>query len=92
MTNAAPVHTFTFAGCVHSIYHCDAGSGLTKHDHAYAHVTACLAGSILIRKEGKEVTLTKQSTPVVLKAGEWHEIEALEDGTVFENIFAEGQV
>lgn len=27
----------------------------------------------------------------VLKAGEWHEIEALEDGTVFINVFAEGK-
>ena len=24
-------------------------------------------------------------------AGEWHEIEALEDGTVFVNVFAEGK-
>jgi hypothetical protein len=27
--------------------------------------------------------------PLNLLAGEWHEIEALEDGTVFVNVFAE---
>ena len=26
-----------------------------------------------------------------LLAGEWHELEALEDGTVFVNVFAEGK-
>jgi hypothetical protein len=26
-----------------------------------------------------------------LAANEWHEIEALEDGTVFVNVFAEGK-
>jgi hypothetical protein len=44
----------------------------------------------VIRKEGKEVRVTKETTPIVLVAGEWHEIEAVEDGTVFENIFVTG--
>lgn len=33
--------------------------------------------------------MTKDTQPVNLRANEWHEIEALEDGTVFVNVFAE---
>jgi hypothetical protein len=31
------------------------------------------------------------TVPANLKASEWHEIEALEDGTVFINVFAESK-
>jgi hypothetical protein len=33
--------------------------------------------------------MTKDSQPLNLPAGEWHELEALEDGTVFVNVFAQ---
>jgi hypothetical protein len=32
--------------------------------------------------------MDKTTTPVNLLENEWHEIEALEDGTVFVNVFA----
>ena len=51
----------------------------------------CHAGSCWIRKEGKEVLITKDTQPINLVANEWHEIEAAEDGTVFCNLFAEGK-
>jgi hypothetical protein len=51
----------------------------------------CSAGSCVIRKEGREVVVTKDTQPINLVGGEWHEIEALEDGTVFVNVFAEGK-
>jgi hypothetical protein len=35
--------------------------------------------------------MTKDTQPVNLVAGKWHEIEALEDGTVFVNVFAESK-
>ena len=35
--------------------------------------------------------MTKDTKPVNLVAREWHEIEALEDNTVFVNVFAEGK-
>jgi hypothetical protein len=35
--------------------------------------------------------MNKNSQPLNLPAGEWHEIEALEDNTVFVNVFAEGK-
>jgi hypothetical protein len=49
------------------------------------------AGSLVARKEGKELVMTKDTQPVNLVAAEWHELEALEDGTVFVNVFAEGK-
>lgn len=88
MTPITPSHTFSFADTMHSIYHANAGEGLPRHEHTYAHATICHAGSIVVRKEGKEVVFTKATQPAVLVAVEWHEIEALEDGTVFENVFA----
>jgi hypothetical protein len=44
-----------------------------------------------VRKEGKELVMTKKTQPVNLRGNEWHEIEALEDETVFCNVFAEGK-
>lgn len=73
------------------VYHAHKGSGIPKHEHAYSHITLCVAGSIAVRKEGIEKVFTKDSQPVNLVANEWHEIEALEDGTIFINIFAENK-
>lgn len=73
------------------IYHADIGEGLPKHEHNYTHLTICVSGSIAVRKDGIERIMTKNSKPVNLKSNEWHEIEALEDGTVFINVFAEGK-
>lgn len=84
-----PKHEFTYAGACLFVYFANKGHGIPKHTHDYAHATYCTAGSCIIRKEGKELVITKHSQPVNLVANEWHEIEALEDGTVFTNVFAE---
>jgi quercetin dioxygenase-like cupin family protein len=73
------------------VYHANKGEGLPKHEHDYWHLTMCHAGSILVTKEGRQLVLTKDTMPVNLPANEWHEIEALEDGTVFVNVYAEGK-
>ena len=86
-----PKYTFTYDGAVTNIYHANKGEGLPKHEHTYSHATFCCSGSCVVRKEGKEVIFTKDTHPANLKANEWHEIEALEDGTVFINVFAEGK-
>jgi quercetin dioxygenase-like cupin family protein len=52
----------------------------------------CNAGSCLVSLEGRSYTIDKNSQPLNLPANEWHEIEALEDGTVFVNVFAEGKI
>lgn len=91
MTPAMPRFSVTQDGTTLNVFHVNKGEGLPRHEHAYAHLTMCHAGAIVIRKEGKEVVRTKDSKPVNLVASEWHEIEALEDGTVFVNVFAEGK-
>lgn len=91
MLKLTPKHSFTYDGAVLNIFHANKNEGLPKHSHAYSHATMCNSGSIIVRKENKELVMTKDTQPVNLIAGEWHEIEALEDGTVFVNVFAEGK-
>jgi quercetin dioxygenase-like cupin family protein len=86
-----PNHSFNYDGVKVNVFHANKGEGLPKHEHAYAHATMCNAGSCWVRKEGKEVLIDKNTQPINLVAGEWHEIEAAEDGTVFVNVFAEGK-
>ena len=86
-----PVHQVTYDGAVLNIYHANKGQGLPRHEHSYAHLTVCHAGSCLVRKEGRELLMTKMTQPVNLIAAEWHELEAMEDGTVFVNVFSEGK-
>jgi quercetin dioxygenase-like cupin family protein len=86
-----PKFAVTQDGTTLNIYHPNKGEGLPKHDHVYSHLTICHAGSIVVRKEGRELVMTKDTQPVNLIANEWHELEALEDGTVFCNVFSEGK-
>lgn len=78
-------------GTTLNVYHANKGEGLPRHTHAYSHLTMCHAGSCLVTKENKSLTMTKDTQPINLTGSEWHEIEALEDGTVFVNVFAEGK-
>jgi quercetin dioxygenase-like cupin family protein len=87
-----PSHVFTYDGTIVNIFYANKGQGLPKHSHSYAHATFCTAGSCVIRKENKEVIFDKTTKPANLKENEWHEIEALEDGTVFVNIFSENKL
>lgn len=86
-----PAHTFTYDGTQLNIYHANKGEGLPQHSHTYAHAAVCHAGRCIVRKEKKELIMDKMTQPVNLVANEWHEIEALEDNTVFVNVFAEGK-
>lgn len=86
-----PQHSFIYDGAVLNIFYANKGEGLPRHDHNFAHATLCCAGSCYVRKEGKEILITKESQPLNLVANEWHEIEAAEDNTVFINVFAEGK-
>jgi quercetin dioxygenase-like cupin family protein len=90
-TRIAPTHQVTYDGATMSVFHADKGEGLPQHEHVYAHLTVCHSGSCVIRKEGIEKVIDKYTQPINLKANEWHEIEALEDETVFVNVFAEGK-
>lgn len=87
----SPKHSFTYDGAQLNVYHASKGFGLPSHSHAYSHATICHNGSCAIRLEGKEKIIDKHSGAFNLPAGKWHEIEALEDDTVFVNVFAEGK-
>lgn len=88
MITIAPRHSFTYDGAQLNVYHANKGEGLPKHEHIYSHAIMCNAGSCIIRIEGKELVMTKDTQPVNLVADKWHEIEALEDNTVFVNVFS----
>ena len=89
--SVAPKHSITYGGSVVNVYHANKGEGLPNHAHAYSHATICMTGSCKLTQEDKSVITNSDSTPVNLLAGKWHEIEALEDNTVFVNVFAEGK-
>jgi len=82
-----PTHSFEYGGASFLVFHADEGEGLPRHEHTFKHATMCNAGSCIIRKEGLEKVIDKHTQPIDLTANEWHEIEALEDNTVFVNIF-----
>jgi quercetin dioxygenase-like cupin family protein len=86
-----PKHSFSYDGARINIYHANKSEGLPKHEHLYSHATMCHAGSCLVSLEGRHYIINKYSQPLNLLANKWHEIEALEDGTVFVNVFAEGK-
>ena len=91
MMPPSPAHLVTYDGASIIVFHCNKGQGLPRHQHTYAHLTMCHAGSCIVRKEGRELVMNKNTQPVNLTAAEWHEIEALEDGTVFVNVFSESK-
>ena len=90
MIALAPRFSVTQNGTTLNIFHANKGEGLPRHDHSFAHLSMCHSGSCIVRKEKRELVMTKDTQPVNLVANEWHEIEALEDGTVFVNVFAGG--
>jgi quercetin dioxygenase-like cupin family protein len=91
IASVGPRHAVTYDGATLNVYHANTGEGLPRHEHVYAHLTVCHAGKCIVRKDGRELVMIKDTQPVNLRANEWHEIEALEDGTVFVNVFAEGK-
>jgi hypothetical protein len=85
-------HSFLYNGVQVNIFHANKGEGLLMHGHSFSHATMCNSGSCRITLEnGKTKVVDKKSIPVNLLAEIQHEIEALEDNTVFVNVFAEGK-
>ena len=86
-----PKHSITSDGAVINVFHANKSQGLPKHQHIFSHITMCHNGSCRVSLEGRSYTINKNSQPLNLPAHEWHEIEALEDNTVFVNVFAAGK-
>jgi hypothetical protein len=91
MTNIPPTYTFLYDKVRFSVYHANVGEGLPRHEHTFAHLTMCVAGQAAIRKENLYKEMDKNTTPVILKEKEWHEVEALVDNTIFINVFPSGE-
>jgi len=91
MNLITPRFTVTQDGTTLNVYHANKGEGLPKHDHVFSHLTMCHSGSCVVSNERRSLVMTKDTQPVNLMANEWHEIEALEDGTVFVTVFAGGK-
>lgn len=85
MFSLAPTTRYVYNGVNSAIYIANAGQGLPRHEHGFAHTTVCIQGRLVARKEGKELELTPNDAPLLLTANEWHEIEALEPNTIFMN-------
>jgi quercetin dioxygenase-like cupin family protein len=91
MNTLRPFHEFTYASATMNVYHANKGEDLPFHSHVFNHATVCQVGSCVVRVKGKEIVMTADSQPIDLPADIPHEIESLEDGTVFVNVFAEGK-
>lgn len=84
-------HHFEYAGALFRVYHANKNEGLLEHQHKHNHAVVCHVGSCIVRVKNKEIFMNKETQPIDLPADIPHEIEALEDGTVFVNVFAEGK-
>ena len=82
-----PYKTMSYLGVTLNFYKAKLGHGLPQHQHTYNHATVCIEGSCKISTQHYENVLTPDSELVDFEANKWHEITALEDNTVFVNIF-----
>lgn len=74
------------------------GEATPPHPHNQAHITYCGAGSFVMRRfaeDGKTVAAEKvvragtlRNSHVITRANVLHQLEALEDGTIYHCIFA----
>ena len=92
MKHIEPYHVFTYDGVKLNVFHANKNEGLPMHKHRYSHAVMCNTGSCLVTLgNGKSIVMTKETMPINLLADIENEIEALEDQTVFVNIFAENK-
>jgi len=81
-----PLYRFEYNGVTFSYYKGDKGQGLPRHAHPVSHLTFVASGKTCIRKENIYREMIDGDQPLNLKENEWHEIEILEDNTVFINV------
>jgi quercetin dioxygenase-like cupin family protein len=82
----SPHYVFQYNGITFSYYKGEKGEGLPKHEHIVSHLTFVASGKTCIRKENIYREMIAGDHPLNLKKNEWHEIEILEDNTVFINV------
>ena len=85
---ALPTYSFNVEGATINTFNiAKAGEGHPKHEHDYDHVTLVHAGKLKVTTPNVVFEMTKDTKPILFPANEWHELEAMEDGTVFTNVF-----
>jgi quercetin dioxygenase-like cupin family protein len=65
------------------MYKANKGYGMPLHSHSEKHSVLCKEGSCIIKINNKENIINKNSGIIDLPANNPHEIEAVEDNTVF---------
>jgi quercetin dioxygenase-like cupin family protein len=79
-------YVFKYNEVSFSYYKGNKNEGLPKHQHEFSHLTFVTSGKICIRKENVYREMFAGDKPLNLIENEWHEIEILEDNTVFINV------
>ncbi len=81
-------HAFSALGQSFVRYVCARGESLPRHQHDVDHLTIIAAGRVIARTDERAIECGPADHPILFRANRAHEIEALEDGTVFINVFA----
>lgn len=75
------------AGAVIHVYHARKGEGHPYHEHEYSHAIICHAGSCSVTTPQGVQVVDSSCGFVTFEPNQPHDICALEDNTVFANIF-----
>ena len=68
------------------MFYVNKGDGIQRHLHQTDHSMLCASGSCIVRFDDHELVMDKNSEMILFPANVWHEIEALEDNTIFINV------
>jgi quercetin dioxygenase-like cupin family protein len=81
-----------------TVYFFNRGDKLPRHRHANPHTHSVLAGKSIVRLFRGEtmvydcINFAPGDNDLELPAGEWHEVEAAEDGTIILHCYPPGMV
>jgi quercetin dioxygenase-like cupin family protein len=79
---------FSGLGCFFQRYDLARGEVIARHNHEVDHLTIVAAGRAIARTDERSLERGPADAPILFRAGRFHEIEALEDGTVVLNVFS----
>jgi dTDP-4-dehydrorhamnose 3,5-epimerase-like enzyme len=84
--------TFAYNDTPFAVYHANKFEGLMRHQHSFEHAVICYNGSCSVRvwkgSDMFERVCNKSTGALVLPPDLFHEIVALEDNTVFVNMYS----
>jgi len=83
-----PAHQMNVNGVLVQSFYVNNGEGVNNHEHDYSHVTLCHSGKIRITNSYVQVDMDSNTPAILIKGDEWHQIEALENNTIFISVFS----